>query len=100
LYTNAQNFTELENRVGESHQHIWNVFVNLDKRTVAGISEAPERVMKEILEPKLVYTGMNMFMPDTVKISRGSEITWLNNSNLPHNVVGIYKKMHQAQTSH
>ena len=92
FYSNIANFNQLGNKTGESHQHIWNVFVDLDKRIVTGISEEPERIMKETLQPNLIYTGMNMFMPDTVKVNAGSVITWVNNSNLPHNVVGTYKK--------
>jgi plastocyanin len=92
FYSNPANFNALGNKTGESHQHIWNVFVDLNKRSVTGITEEPERVMKETLEPNLVFTGMNMFMPDTVKIKPGSVLTWFNNSNLPHNVVGIYKR--------
>jgi plastocyanin len=92
FYSNTANFNELDNKTGESRQHIWNVFVDLDKRTVTGISEEPERIMKETLQPNLIYTGMNMFMPDTVKVNTGSVITWINNSNLPHNVVGTFKK--------
>jgi plastocyanin len=96
FYSNTANFNELDNKTGESRQHIWNVFVDLAKRTVTGISEEPERVMKETLQPNLIYTGMNMFMPDIVKVSAGSEITWVNNSNLPHNVIGTYKKTTSA----
>ena len=92
FYSNTANFNQLGNKTGESHQHIWNVFVDLDKRIVTGISEEPERIMKETLQPNLIYTGMNMFMPDTVKVNAGSVITWVNNSNLPHNIVGTYKK--------
>jgi plastocyanin len=92
LYSNSANFNELDNKTGESRQHIWNVFVDLGKRAVTGISEEPERVMKETLQPNLIYTGMNMFMPDTIKVSTGSSIIWSNNSNLPHNIVGTYKK--------
>lgn len=92
FYSNTANFNELDNKTGESRQHIWNVFVDLGKRTVTGISEEPERIMKETLQPNLIYTGMNMFMPDTVKVNTGSVITWVNNSNLPHNVVGTFKK--------
>ena len=33
-----------------------------------------------------------MFMPDLVKVNTSSEIKWRNDSNLPHNVVGTYKK--------
>jgi len=92
FYSNPANFNALGNKTGESHQHIWNVFVDLNKRSVTGITEEPERVMKETLEPNFVFTGMNMFMPDTVKVKTGSVLTWFNNSNLPHNIVGIYKK--------
>src|SRR6476661_5903749 len=92
FYSSPENFNALGNKTGESHQHIWNVFVDLNKRSVTGITEEPERVMKETLEPNFVFTGMNMFMPDTVKVKTGSVLTWFNNSNLPHNIVGIYKK--------
>ena len=92
FYSSPENFNALGNKTGESHQHIWNVFVDLDKRIVSGITEEPERVMKETLEPNFIFTGMNMFMPDTVKVKPGSVLTWFNNSNLPHNIVGIYKR--------
>ena len=92
FYSNPANFNALGNKTGQSHQHIWNVFVDLDKRIVSGITEEPERVMKETLEPNFIFTGMNMFMPDTVKVKPGSVLTWFNNSNLPHNIVGLYKR--------
>jgi plastocyanin len=92
LYSIPVSFNALENKTGESHQHIWNVFVDLDKLTVTGISEESERVMRKTLEPNLIYAGMNMFMPEIVKVNTGSIIKWFNSSDLPHNVVGIYKK--------
>lgn len=92
LYSNTANFNEIENKTGQSHQHIWNIFVDLDKHAVTAITEEPERIMKQILQPNIIYTGMNMFMPDAIRINSGSVITWINNSNLPHNVVGIYKE--------
>ena len=92
FYSNAANFNELQNKIGQSRQHIWKVFVDLNKGTVTSISEEPERVMRETFKPNLVYAGGNMFMPDTVKVNTGSVITWFNNSNLPHNVVGTYNK--------
>ena len=92
FYSNAASFNELKNKIGQSHQHVWKVFVDLNKHTVTSISEEPERVMSDTFKPNLIYAGGNMFMPDTVKVNAGSMITWFNNSNLPHNVVGIYKK--------
>lgn len=92
FYSNPANFNELQNKIGQSYQHIWKVFVDLNKRTVTRISEEPDRVMRETLQPNFIYAGGNMFMPDTVKVNNGSVITWFNDSNLPHNVVGTYKK--------
>jgi len=92
FYSIPINFNQISNKTGESHQHIWNVFVDLTKGTVTGMSEEPERVMKEKIQPNFIFSGMNMFMPDTVKVRPGSVLTWFNNSNLPHNVVGIYYK--------
>jgi plastocyanin len=92
FYSNAANFDELQNKIGQSHQHVWKVFVDLNKHMITTISEEPERVMRDTFKPNLIYAGGNMFMPDTVKVNAGSMITWFNNSNLPHNVVGIYKK--------
>ena len=34
--------------------------------------------MKETLEPNFLFTGMNMFMPDIVKVKTGSVLTWFN----------------------
>ena len=99
FYSEAVNFNQLINKKGESHQHIWNIFVDLNKRTVTGISEEPERLMRETLKGNIIYTGINMFMPDIVKINTGSSITWPNNSNLPHNIVGAYRKNTTTTTS-
>ena len=97
FYSNPAYFNEISNKSAESHQHIWNIFVDLNKGIVTGISEEPERVMRENLQPNFIFSGMNMFMPDTVKVRAGSVLTWFNNSNLPHNVVGIYyKNIHLA----
>ena len=75
FYSNPANFNLLKNKIGESHQQIWNVFVDLDRRAVIGITKEPERIMKETLEPNFVFTGMNMFMPDGVKVKSGSVLT-------------------------
>jgi plastocyanin len=97
FYSNVADFNEIRNKVGESHQRIWNIFVDLNKRTVSKISEEPERVISKTVQPGLVYAAVNMFMPDLVKVNAGSEIKWRNDSNLPHNVVGTYKKTTQPQ---
>jgi plastocyanin len=35
---------------------------------------------------------MNVFLPHAVKVESGSTVRWLNDSNIPHNVVGTYSK--------
>jgi plastocyanin len=92
LYFRAADFDEIRNKIGESHQRIWNIFVDLNKQTVSKISEEPERVIRKTVQPNLIYAEVNMFTPDLVKVKAGSEIKWRNDSNLPHNVVGTYKK--------
>lgn len=89
-YSNAASFESLNDKQGQSHQQIWNVIVDMDKRQVIGISES-ERMMEETLQQNLVYAGMNMFMPDTVRVDAGTTVKWFNDSNVPHNVVGTYK---------
>lgn len=92
FYSRIADFNEIRNKIGESHQRIWNIFVDLNKRTVSKISGESERVMSKTVQPDLIYAEVNMFMPDLVKVNAGSGIKWRNDSNLPHNVVGTYKK--------
>jgi plastocyanin len=89
-YLGSADFESLQGKNGESHQQIWNVIVNIDRKQVTSISES-KRVIEETLQPNLVYAGMNMFMPNTVAVDAGATIRWLNDSNVPHNVVGSYK---------
>jgi plastocyanin len=93
LYSKAADFNEISNKIEESHQRIWNIFVDLNKRTVSKISEESERVIRKTIQPNLIYTEVNMFMPDLVNVNSGSETKRPNDSNLPHNVVGTYKKI-------
>ncbi|MGA9169759.1 MAG: hypothetical protein WCF03_19355 [Nitrososphaeraceae archaeon] len=89
FYSSPENFNALGNKTGESHQHIWNVFVDLNKRSVTDITEEPERVMKETLEPNLVFTGMNMFIPDIVKVKLGSvSYSLMNPGDTISNITG------------
>jgi plastocyanin len=97
FYSNVADFNEIRNKVGESHQRIWNIFVDLNKRTLSKISEEPERVISKKVQAALIYAAVNMFMPDLVKVNGGSEIKWRNDSNLPHNVVGTFKKTFGSQ---
>lgn len=96
FYSDSVSFDSLQGKQGESHQQIWNVLVDLDKRAVTDINVEPERILKETLQSNLVYEGMNVFLPDAVKISPGTTLKW---SNVPHNVVGIFKSESGSQVS-
>ena len=89
-YSAAASFGDLESKQGVSHQQIWSVIVDLDRRAVVSIAKEPERVAQETLKLNHVYSDMNIFLPDAAKISPGTTIRWSNESNIPHNVVGIY----------
>lgn len=84
------SFASLDGRAGESHQKIWNVHVDLDRQKVISIAAEQERVMRETLATNIVYGGMNMYLPEIVEAKAGSTVRWLNESSVPHNVVGTY----------
>jgi plastocyanin len=89
-YTDAESFAAIAGKQGESHQQIWNVFVDMDNNKVTSIGNENERVMSNTLRKDIVYGGMNMYMPDAAMTQVGSTVKWINVSNVPHNVVGKY----------
>ena len=50
------------------------------------------------LEMNRIYSGMNMFMPGSVRLEAGFSLQWINTSNLPHNIVGTYKTSSGQET--
>jgi plastocyanin len=97
FYSDPASLGSLQGKQGESHQQIWSILVDLDKHRVIGISRESERVLQKELRPNLVYAGMNIFLPDAIKVSPGTMLKWLNGSNVPHNVIGIYKSANGSQ---
>ena len=91
LYSQIGGYQDLQGKINESHQQVWNVMVDLDEQRVTDIVEHGERVLTKKLEMNRIYSGMNMFMPSSVKLEAGSSLQWINTSNLPHNLVGVYK---------
>ncbi|MGI0020438.1 MAG: cupredoxin domain-containing protein [Nitrososphaera sp.] len=90
-YASAKSFSSLDGRQGQSRQQIWNVAVDIDRDKVISIQGEQERVMTETLRANVVYGGMNIYMPDAAVAKAGSSVRWVNESNVPHNVVGTYK---------
>jgi plastocyanin len=90
-YSVARDFSELDGKTGESHQQIWNVMVDMDRKTVTDIFEENERVMNQTIHASTTYMDVNMFMPYIVRVKAGSTVEWENISFMPHNIVGTYK---------
>ena len=98
LYSQIGGYQDLQGKINESHQQVWNVMVDLDEQRVTDIVEHGERVLTKKLEMNRIYSGMNMFMPGSVKLEAGSSLQWINTSNLPHNIVGVYKTSSGQET--
>ena len=96
-YLQPASFDILQGKNGESHQRIWNVMVDLDKGIVTDILETSEGLLAKTLQTNTIFIGMNMFLPNTVKIDVGTTLKWINTSDMSHNVVGIYKTMSGKQ---
>lgn len=91
-YSEAQSFTAVADRSIDSHQQIWHVLVDVDKGQVRQINQQANRVLSDTINPGVIRTEVNMFMPNAIVVDAGSTVRWINPSNLPHNVVGIFNQ--------
>ena len=91
-YPEPQSFAAVTDRNIESHQQIWHVLVNVDNGQVTQINQQANRVISDTINPEIVRTEVNMFMPNAIAVNAGSNVRWTNPSNLPHNVVGIFNQ--------
>jgi plastocyanin len=93
LYSEPKAFDKIANEKIESHQQIWNILVDVDKRQVTQILQQADRAINDTTKPNLVRADVNMFVPNAVIIyDAGSVVRWSNPSNLPHNVVGVFNQ--------
>jgi plastocyanin len=93
LYSEPKAFDKIANEKIESHQQIWNILVDVDKRQVMQILQQADRAINDTTKPNLVRADVNMFVPNAVIIyDAGSVVRWSNPSNLPHNVVGVFNQ--------
>ena len=91
-YPEPQNFAAVADRNLESHQQIWHVLVDVDNSQVTQINQQANRIISNTINPEIVRTEVNMFMPNAIVVDAGSNVRWINPSNLPHNVVGIFNQ--------
>jgi len=91
-YPEPQSFAAVTDRNLESHQQIWHVLVDVDNGQVTKIDQQANRIISDTINPEIVRTEVNMFMPNAIALDAGSTVRWTNPSNLPHNVVGIFNR--------
>jgi plastocyanin len=91
-YPEPQSFAAVADRSLESHQQIWHVLVDVDNGQVRQVNQQADRVISDSINPDVVRTEVNMFMPNAIVVDAGSAVRWINPSNLPHNVVGIFNQ--------
>src|ERR671915_1353825 len=91
-YPEPQSFAAVADRSIDSHQQIWHVLVDVDNSQVRQVNQQANRVISDTINPEIVRTEVNMFMPNTIVVDGGSTVRWTNPSNLPHNVVGIFNQ--------
>jgi plastocyanin len=91
-YPEPQSFAAVADQSLESHQQIWHVLVDVDSGQVRQVNQQGNRVISDTINPEVVRTEVNMFMPNAIVVDAGSTIRWINPSNLPHNVVGIFNQ--------
>ncbi|MDQ5876379.1 MAG: plastocyanin/azurin family copper-binding protein [Thermoproteota archaeon] len=91
-YPEPQSFAAVADQGLESHQQIWHVLVDVDSGQVRQVNQQANRVLSDTINPEVVRTEVNMFMPNAIVVDAGSTVRWINPSNLPHNVVGIFNQ--------
>jgi plastocyanin len=91
-YPEPQSFTAVADQSLESHQQIWHVLVDVDSGQVTQVNQQANRALSDTINPEVVRTEVNMFLPNAIVVDAGSTVRWINPSNLPHNVVGIFNQ--------
>lgn len=91
-YPEPQSFAAIADRSLESHQQIWHILVDVESGQVRQVNQQANRVISDSISPDIVRTEVNMFMPNAIVVDAGSTVRWINPSNLPHNVVGVFNQ--------
>lgn len=91
-YPEPQSFATVADQSLESHQQIWHVIVDVDSGQVRQVNQQANRVLSDTINPEIIRTEVNTFMPNAIVVDAGSTVRWVNPSNLPHNVVGIFNQ--------
>jgi plastocyanin len=86
----AIDFASMAGKNVEARQEIWNLIVDMDSAAVISVTKDADRNLGSTMQPNLVYAEINVFRPHAVRLDTGSTVRWINDSSVPHNVVGTY----------
>ena len=86
----AVDFASMVGKNVEARQEIWNLIIDMDNASVVSVTKDADRKLRSTVQPNLVYAEINVFLPHAVKLNSDSTVRWINDSSVPHNVVGTY----------
>lgn len=86
----VERFEVLDGKNGIAHQKLYTIIIDINNRKIIDMMQQ-DRVVEKKIEKDVIYMDMNLYMPRSVIIEKGSTIEWVNTSHLPHNVLGTYK---------
>lgn len=92
VYSEPQSFAAVTDKSLESHQQIWHILVDVDSGQVKQVNQQADRVNSVTVNPDIIRTDVNVFVPNAIIVDADSPVRWTNPSNLPHNVVGIFNQ--------
>jgi len=90
---NVYIIDKLDSIVGKEYeirQEVWRIISDINEGKIINIMKE-ERLMKQKIDYDTIYMYTNVFMPNDVIIDVNKVLVWKNYSNMPHNVVGIYR---------
>ncbi len=85
-----ERIERLDGKDAVAHQKIWTIIVDIHNREIIAITQQ-ERIVEKKIREDIIYMDMNIYLPNSVIIEKGSTIEWINTSYLPHNILGVYK---------
>ena len=89
-YKSAKSFQDIAGKSIESQQRIWDIVVDMDQEKVISIQPEPQKSVIGTVQRNTIVIGSDMFVPDIAKVSPGTEVTWIGESPLQHNISGTF----------
>ncbi len=98
---NEYTIDKLDSIVGKEYevkQDVWRIISDINEGKIINIMKE-ERLVKQKIDYDTIYMYTNIFMPNNVIVDVNKVLVWKNYSNMPHNVVGIYRYLDSTEDS-